>query len=162
MMIRRISGATRVVGKSQGYLGLPVRDEVINERVTGEGTPTMTTAWEPDPAELGRLLAGACAHVEIVGKVHPPIMVGVGEPPAEDVKRNEAPIMNALRALDYALKAAGVKPPRTIGLDATSGRALATELGIKFAELGLSAAEIYAAGSADLFGNGLYVKWEVR
>lgn len=30
MQIGRVEGCTRVLGKSQGYLGLPVRDETIN------------------------------------------------------------------------------------------------------------------------------------
>jgi hypothetical protein len=52
MQIGRIEGTTRVLGRSQGYLGLPVRDEVITCAVGGEGTPAMTTAWHPTPAEL--------------------------------------------------------------------------------------------------------------
>lgn len=30
MQIGRITGATRVLGKSQGYMGLPLRDEMVN------------------------------------------------------------------------------------------------------------------------------------
>ena len=30
MQIGRILNATRVLGKSQGYMGLPLRDEIIN------------------------------------------------------------------------------------------------------------------------------------
>ena len=32
MMIAHIEGATRICGKAQGYLGLPLRDELISER----------------------------------------------------------------------------------------------------------------------------------
>lgn len=81
MQIGRIKGATRVLGKSQGYLGLPVRDEVINDKVNGEGTPSMTTAWFPSPKELEALNAGAPVHVRLLGRGHPPIMVEVGEVP---------------------------------------------------------------------------------
>ncbi len=81
MIIGRIPGATRVLGKSQGYLGLPIRDEVINEGVNGPGTPAMVTAWEPTPDELDRLAKGAAVHVRILGTAHPPIMVEVGETP---------------------------------------------------------------------------------
>lgn len=83
MQIGRISGATRVLGKSQGYYGLPVRDELIVEAVNGEGTPCMTTAWLPDPAELERIAAGAAIHVRLIGTAHPPIMVEIGEIPNE-------------------------------------------------------------------------------
>lgn len=82
MLIARIVGATRLLGKSQGYLGLPVRDEVINCAVTGDGTPCMVTAWHPTPDELAALNAGAAVHVRLIGVAHPPIMVEVGEPPA--------------------------------------------------------------------------------
>jgi hypothetical protein len=83
MQIGRVEGCTRVLGKSQGYMGLPVRDEVVNAVVTGEGTPTMTTAWLPTPKELEALNAGAPVHVRIVGSAHPPIMVEVGAVPNE-------------------------------------------------------------------------------
>ena len=81
MQIGRIEGATRVIGKSQGYLGLPLRDERINCTVNGEGTPAMVTAWLPTPEELAALNAGAAVHVRILGTQHPPIMLTVGKPP---------------------------------------------------------------------------------
>lgn len=84
MQIGRIEGATRVIGKSQGYLGLPLRDESINCGVNGEVTPAMVTAWLPTPDELAALNAGAAVHVRILGNMHPPIMVDVGSPPALD------------------------------------------------------------------------------
>jgi hypothetical protein len=81
MMIGRINGCTRVLGKSQGYLGLPIRDEILNCSVGGEDTPAMVTAWIPTPEELALLNAGASVHVRIIGTGHPPIMVDVGEAP---------------------------------------------------------------------------------
>jgi hypothetical protein len=80
MFIGRIEGATRVLGKSQGYLGLPLRDEPINCSVNGEATPSMVTAWLPTPEELAALNAGAAIHVRILGVSHPPIIVSVGAP----------------------------------------------------------------------------------
>jgi hypothetical protein len=77
----RIPGATRVLGKSQGYLGLAVRDELVHDTVNGAGTPAMTTAWEPTPAEIEAIVKGAPVHVQILGTRHPPIMVTVGQPP---------------------------------------------------------------------------------
>jgi len=81
VQIGRVANATRVIGKSQGYMGLPLRDEVINCTVGGEGTPAMVTAWHPTPKELAALNAGAPVHVRIIGTGHPPIMVEVGEVP---------------------------------------------------------------------------------
>jgi hypothetical protein len=81
MQIGRIKDATRVIGQSQGYMGLPLRDEPINCKVTGEGTPSMVTAWFPTPKELDALVAGAPVHVRLIGTAHPPIMVEVGETP---------------------------------------------------------------------------------
>ena len=57
MEIGRVTGCTRVIGKSQGYYGLPLRDEVINDSVTGPGTPCMVTAWMPTPDELSARVA---------------------------------------------------------------------------------------------------------
>ncbi|MGV1870900.1 hypothetical protein [Agrobacterium rosae] len=81
MQIGMIEGATRIIGKSQGYIGLPLRDELIDCTVGGEQTPSMTTAWFPTPSELARLNAGAPVHLRILGSVHPPVMVEVGKTP---------------------------------------------------------------------------------
>ncbi|MDJ1632687.1 hypothetical protein [Rhizobium rhizogenes] len=81
MQIAMIEGATRIIGKSQGYLGLPIRDEAINCTVGGDGTPCMVTAWQPTPDELVRLNAGASVHLRLLGTAHPPVMVEVGEAP---------------------------------------------------------------------------------
>lgn len=74
-------GATRIIGKSQGYLGLPIRDEKINCPVNGEGTPCMVTAWFPTEKELAALNSGASVLIHLQGSAHPPIMVDVGDPP---------------------------------------------------------------------------------
>lgn len=81
MQIGRILGCTRVLGKSQGYAGLPVRDEQVNCSVNGQGTPSMVTAWLPTPKELEALNKGAPVHVRLLGTGHPPIVVEVGEVP---------------------------------------------------------------------------------
>lgn len=75
MQIGRIEGATRVMGKSQGYLGLPVRDEKTDD------VPCMVTSWHPTPKELAALNAGAPVHVRVLGRSHPPISVGIGPTP---------------------------------------------------------------------------------
>jgi hypothetical protein len=81
MIIARIKDATRVLGKAQGYLGLPIRDELRNTTVDGEQTPVMVTAWEPTPDELERLKKGAFVQLCILGTGHPPVMLEVGEVP---------------------------------------------------------------------------------
>lgn len=81
MQIGRPEGTTRVLGKSQGYLGLPIGDEVIHCTVGGPETPAMTTAWIPTPDEIAAIVAGAPIHVRLVGTAHPPIMVMVGAAP---------------------------------------------------------------------------------
>lgn len=80
MMIKRIEGATRVIGKSQGFMGLPLRDEVITCTVSGPGVPSMVSAWEPTPEELQRLNAGAPVLLRVLGSAHPPVMIEVGDP----------------------------------------------------------------------------------
>ncbi|WP_426229304.1 hypothetical protein [Pararhizobium sp. DWP3-4] len=83
MQIGMIAGATRVIGKSQGYLGLPLRDETINCTVGGDGTHAMCTAWLPTPDEIERINAGAPVILRIIGTAHPPVMVEVGQTPDE-------------------------------------------------------------------------------
>jgi hypothetical protein len=75
MQIGRVENATRVLGKSQGYIGIPVRDEAV------DGVPCMVTSWHPTPRELAALNAGAPVHVKILGTDHPPILVEVGQIP---------------------------------------------------------------------------------
>lgn len=81
MIIAMIGGCTRVCGKSQGYLGLPVRDVVIHEKVNGPGTPAMETAWTPTPDELERLNKGANVILRILGTSPPPQLITVGDVP---------------------------------------------------------------------------------
>jgi hypothetical protein len=82
MEIGRIQGCTRVVGKAQGYYGLPLRDIVINDTVNGPVTPAMETAWFPTPAELEALLSGAPIILRVLGGMHPPVMLYTGEVPS--------------------------------------------------------------------------------
>lgn len=76
MMAKMIDGMTRILGKAQGFLGLPVRDEVVEH--AGERYAVMVTAWEPTPAELEALNSGAFVEITMFGVGHPPILVGVG------------------------------------------------------------------------------------
>jgi hypothetical protein len=83
MLIGCIDGATRIVGKSQGYMGLPIRDERIECAVNGHNTPCMITAWVPTPEELAALNAGAAVHVRMLGLTPPPMFVFTGPVPAD-------------------------------------------------------------------------------
>lgn len=77
MMIKRIPGATRVLGKEQGFTGLPIRDTHINFADNGPDTPCMETLWEPTPAELEKLNRGGYIKLRVLGTGHPPVMLEV-------------------------------------------------------------------------------------
>jgi len=80
MQIGRVTGCTRVCGQSQGFMGLPIRDETLN--VEGMGLVNqMVSAWLPTPKELEALNAGAPVHVSIWGNSPPPMIVEVGDAP---------------------------------------------------------------------------------
>lgn len=83
MHIGMVEGCTRVIGKSQGYMGLPLRDELIHCSVNGQNTPAMITAWFPTPEEIAAIAAGAPVHLRILGAQHPPVMIETGPIPAE-------------------------------------------------------------------------------
>jgi hypothetical protein len=82
MQIGTINGFTRVLGEGQGYLGLPVRDELVNCSVGGEDTPSMVTMWIPTAENVAAIMCGAPIHVRLIVTQHPPIMVEVGPRPA--------------------------------------------------------------------------------
>jgi hypothetical protein len=75
MMVARIEGATRHIGESQGYDGLPVRDEVVHCTVNGPGTPSMVTAWTPTPQERA---AGGRLGAHLPPRHSPPADHGLG------------------------------------------------------------------------------------
>jgi len=83
MQIGMIAGHTRILGKSQGYYGLPIRDCVINEAVTGPDTPAMESAWHPTPREIEAIIAGAPIILRLLGRVHPPVMIETGIAPSD-------------------------------------------------------------------------------
>lgn len=81
----RIAGATRGMGKDQpGYATLWIRDEAIPTRdADGEAVvaPSMMSLWEPTPEEVLKIAAGAPIKLLIIGSVHPPVWLAVGEVP---------------------------------------------------------------------------------
>lgn len=115
MNIGRIEGATRVLGQSQGYIGLPLRDEAKNlgdlphmlhyngsNKVDGDNVPSMVTCWQPTPDEIERLAKGAPIYLHLVGIAHPPVMLVVG-----DVPRDVCPTCNGC---GYQNPAEGITP----------------------------------------------------
>jgi hypothetical protein len=69
-------GTTRRIGKSQGYLGLSVKDTTM-----ADGTPVMMTSWQPTPAEVEAIRLGAPIYLWVLGTAHPPVMLSTGEAP---------------------------------------------------------------------------------
>lgn len=80
MLINAIEGATRRIGKAQGYLGLPVRDFLFPEGMS-EGTPAMKTSWQPTPQEINAIVQGAPIYLTLLGTAHPPVLLEVGKIP---------------------------------------------------------------------------------
>jgi hypothetical protein len=81
MIIQLIQNFTRILGKSQGYLGLPIFDHIEIDKTNGKPTNAMTSAWALGPDELERLNAGALVYLTVLGSGHPPVRIEVGEPP---------------------------------------------------------------------------------
>lgn len=82
-----IQDHTRIIGEHQGYIGLPLRDVLLNDSVTGPDTPAMQSAWEATDAERAAIASGAPIILTVVGTAHPPVMLEtgalVGESPSE-------------------------------------------------------------------------------
>jgi hypothetical protein len=49
-----------------------------------KGRPMFITAWEPTPEELEKLNKGGKVLLFVSGDQHPPVKLGVGEPPDEN------------------------------------------------------------------------------
>lgn len=84
MLIRRIEGATRNLGAPADWDGdiskcnvLPILDVM-----TAQG-PFMVSSWEPTPAELAALNAGASINLWIAGRSHPVVALTAGVDPTE-------------------------------------------------------------------------------
>jgi hypothetical protein len=80
MIIGRVLGSTRTLGKAQGYIPLPIRDDFLVDE-HGNKTEVMVTAWEPTPEEIVRIAAGAPIHLIVCGTIHPPVRMEVGDVP---------------------------------------------------------------------------------
>jgi hypothetical protein len=87
MIPGRIPGATRFLGAPADWdesrdgicSTLPILD------VPGlGGTNLMYSAWQPTPEELAALNAGSSVLLRVIGTGHPPVWVGVAQPPTEE------------------------------------------------------------------------------
>jgi hypothetical protein len=80
----RIFGFSRLLGKPKDWndeegscSSLAIRD------IDTTSGPGMESAWEPTPEELAKLNRGAPVILGVLGTVHPPVWLRVGEPPNE-------------------------------------------------------------------------------
>lgn len=78
MQIAKHPLTTRVLGKSQGYLGLPIVD--VNYK---DGSQGMWSYWTPTPAEIEAIVKGANVRLTVLGTQHPPVCIDVGEVPED-------------------------------------------------------------------------------
>lgn len=100
MNLIRIKGATRELGRSQGYVPLNLRDDFTTDEATGKQLHSMTAAFEVMPDEMARIAKGAPVYVSIYGTMlpigatlldhinagsgWPPILLMVGSVPTEE------------------------------------------------------------------------------
>jgi len=84
MLPGRIQGATRNLGKPEGWvddLDGPCSHLPIVDVMTDSGINLMISHWEILPDELERLKQGAPMFLQVVGELHPPVMLWVGDVP---------------------------------------------------------------------------------
>jgi len=84
-----LDGQTRVLGASQGYRPLPVRDGLFVDEAGSASVPCMTTHWRPSAEELAALAAGAPVVINILGTSHPPILVETGSGPQSPAAKED-------------------------------------------------------------------------
>lgn len=76
MLIGRINGATRVLGKPAD-----MKDEECGSLAILDmqlhGAPVMVSAWHPTPDELKRMAAGEAVYLWVYGTAHPPVSLSV-------------------------------------------------------------------------------------
>lgn len=77
-IILRPKGTTRVLGQSQGFLGLPVRDTVL-QFGNGQQCNAIITAWELTPEEIGKIHLGEPLMIRMLCVTPPPMNVYVGD-----------------------------------------------------------------------------------
>lgn len=73
MNIAHIKGATRVLGESQGYRGLPIVDTMFGD------DPAMVSEWVPSADERAAIAGGKSIFLSILGTQHPPVLIEVDD-----------------------------------------------------------------------------------
>lgn len=71
MEIAQIKGATRVLGVSQGYRGLPIVDTVFGD------SPAMVSEWVPSDEERASIAGGKNIFLSVLGTSHPPVLLAI-------------------------------------------------------------------------------------
>jgi hypothetical protein len=81
MIIGRIRGATRVLGKPANWHETHPDQEcgelAIVDIPAEQGGPQMVSAWFPTPEEMMLLRSGQPVYLSIFGTVHPPVALWV-------------------------------------------------------------------------------------
>jgi hypothetical protein len=78
----RIPGKTRTLGVDQAYSPLHIRDDTIDCGPPLGAQPIMVSEWQPTAEERAAIAAGAPVRLKILGQMHPPVLVEVGDVPA--------------------------------------------------------------------------------
>lgn len=78
----KISGETRCIGESQGFLNVSIRDTMQRHGHHGY-IPVMVTRWQPTPEEIAAIVQGKSVILEQWGTSFPPMMLYVGMPMPE-------------------------------------------------------------------------------
>lgn len=84
----KIYGETRALGApvdwDEAKYG-PCGSLSIKDERDKSGLPSMTSCWMPSDEERERIANGGAVYLNVVGAVHPPVMLWVG-PPAVKLK----------------------------------------------------------------------------
>ena len=75
-----IRNATRNLAEDQDeYESLMIRDEPhpIGEYLS---VPSMSSLWQPSSDEVAQIINGQPIKLKILGIIHPPVMITVGDP----------------------------------------------------------------------------------
>ena len=74
MKCKKISGATRTLGEAQGYIGLSVRDILVED-----GHKCMVSEWTLSAEEISMMIAGHSIQLQVLGTEHPPVRILIGD-----------------------------------------------------------------------------------
>lgn len=87
MIPLRIKGATNWLGAPEGWepdKNGPCVHLAVKHECCGN-VDTLTSAWEPTPEDIQKIMAGAPIYLRVVGITHPTVNVFVGPVPNAEV-----------------------------------------------------------------------------